>query len=37
VFKVAFDSWIADADERDLPEIIRESMDALQAVTADRR
>jgi AcrR family transcriptional regulator len=34
VFKVAFDSWVADADERDLPEIIRES---LQAVTADRR
>jgi AcrR family transcriptional regulator len=34
VFRNAFERWVAAADHRDLPELIRESLEALQAVTA---
>ncbi len=34
VFKVAFERWISGADQRDLPQLIRESLDELKAVTA---
>jgi AcrR family transcriptional regulator len=34
VFRVAFDRWVNDADEHDLPELIRASLDELRAVTA---
>jgi AcrR family transcriptional regulator len=34
VFKVAFERWIGDTDERDLAQLIRESLDELKAVTA---
>jgi AcrR family transcriptional regulator len=36
VFRTAFDRWINEADERDLPRLIRESLDALKAVTAGK-
>jgi AcrR family transcriptional regulator len=36
VFRNAFDRWVAAADHRDLPELIRESLDALRAVAAGR-
>jgi hypothetical protein len=32
VFKVAFDTWVAASDDRDFPQIIRESVEALKAV-----
>jgi len=34
VFKIAFDRWIDAPDQRDLPQLIRESLDELKAVTA---
>ena len=34
VFRIAFERWIDDANERDLPELIRESLAQLHAVTA---
>jgi AcrR family transcriptional regulator len=34
VFKVAFDRWIYETSPRELPDVIRESLDALKAVTA---
>ncbi len=34
VFRIAFERWINDPGERDLPRIIRESLDTLKAVTA---
>jgi len=34
VFRNAFERWVAAADQRDLPQHIRESLTALQAVTA---
>ena len=34
VFRIAFERWVAEADERDLPELIRESLDELKAVTS---
>ena len=34
VFRIAFDRWIADTGERSLPQLIRESMGELRAVTA---
>jgi AcrR family transcriptional regulator len=34
VFRVAFERWVDDPHERDLPELIRESLDELRAVTA---
>ncbi len=37
VFKVAFDSWVKDAGDRNFPQIIRESVDELKAVTGAQR
>jgi AcrR family transcriptional regulator len=34
VFRIAFDRWINDPGQQDLPRHIRESLDALKAVTA---
>ena len=34
VFRIAFERWVATPDAGDLPQLIRESLDALQAVTA---
>ncbi|MDQ3631125.1 MAG: TetR/AcrR family transcriptional regulator [Actinomycetota bacterium] len=34
VFRNAFERWVATADQRDLPERIRESLEALKEVTA---
>ncbi len=34
VFRIAFERWINESDERDFPELIRESLDELKAVTA---
>lgn len=36
VFKIAFERWVSDTNERDLPQLIRESFDELKAITADR-
>jgi AcrR family transcriptional regulator len=36
VFRIAFERWIYDTDQRDLPHHIRESLDELKAVTAGR-
>ena len=36
VFKIAFERWIDDTDQRDLSHHIRESLDELKAVTAGR-
>ena len=36
VFRNAFERWVGTADERDLRELIREGLEALQAVTAGR-
>lgn len=33
-FRVAFDRWTADTNQRDLPSLVREALDALRAVTA---
>ncbi len=34
VFKVAFDRWILDPNQHDLPQLIRASLDELEALTA---
>jgi AcrR family transcriptional regulator len=34
VFKIAFERWHREAGQRDLPELIRDSLDELKAVTA---
>ena len=34
VFKVAFERWVDESNQRDLPPLIRESLDALRALTA---
>jgi AcrR family transcriptional regulator len=34
VFKIAFDRWINGTNQRDLPQLIRESLEELKAVTA---
>jgi len=34
VFKVAFERYVGETDQRDLPRLIRESLDELKAVTA---
>ena len=34
VFKVAFERWVNESTDRDLPRLIRESLDELKAVTA---
>jgi AcrR family transcriptional regulator len=36
VFKIAFERWINEPDQQDLPGRIRESLDELKAVTAGR-
>ncbi|MGO8950514.1 MAG: TetR family transcriptional regulator [Ktedonobacterales bacterium] len=36
VFKVAFERWINETNQRDLPQLIRESLDELKAVTAGK-
>jgi AcrR family transcriptional regulator len=36
VFKIAFERWIADPEHLDLPQLMRESLDELRVVTADR-
>jgi len=37
VFKVAFQRWVEKSNKRDLPRLIRESLDELQAVTNGAR
>jgi AcrR family transcriptional regulator len=34
VFRVAFERWVEESNHRDLPRLIRESLDELRAVTA---
>ena len=34
VFRIAFERWISNPDERDFPQLVRESLDELKAVTA---
>jgi hypothetical protein len=36
VFKIAFERWINQTSQRDLPQVIRESLDELKAVTAGK-
>ena len=36
VFKIAFERWVRDTGQPDLPQLIRESLDELKAVTAGR-
>jgi AcrR family transcriptional regulator len=36
VFRIAFERWVDDPDRQDLPQLIRESLDELRAVTAGR-
>lgn len=36
VFKVAFERWVSERSRRDLPQLIRESLDELRAVTAGK-
>jgi AcrR family transcriptional regulator len=36
VFKIAFERWVDETNQRDLPHLIRESLDELKAVTAGR-
>jgi AcrR family transcriptional regulator len=35
-FKIGFDRWVSSDDERELPHVIRESLEALKAVSAGR-
>ncbi len=37
VFRVAFDRWIADANGQDFPQVVREALDRLRAVTGGAR
>jgi AcrR family transcriptional regulator len=37
VFRVAFDRWVGDGNDRDLRALIRESLDVLKGLTADGR
>ena len=34
VFRIAFERWIDDPEQRDLPRLIRDSLDTLKAITA---
>jgi len=34
VFKIAFERWVDESNQRDLPRLMRESLDELRAVTA---
>jgi AcrR family transcriptional regulator len=36
VFKVAFECWVDESNQRDLPQVIRESLAELKAVTAGK-
>ena len=36
VFKVAFERWVSETGQRDLTQLIRESLDELKAVTAGK-
>jgi hypothetical protein len=36
VFRIAFDRWVNDTGQQDLPRVIRESLDEPKAVTAGR-
>jgi len=36
VFKIAFERWVNESNQRDLPQLIRESFDELKAVTAGK-
>ena len=36
VFRIAFERWVSETGQRDLPQLIRESLDELKAVTAGR-
>src|ERR1700677_42103 len=36
VFRIAFERWVNEADQQDLPRLIRESLDELKAVIAGR-
>jgi hypothetical protein len=36
VFKVAFERWVDESNEQELPRLIRDSLDELKAVTAGR-
>jgi AcrR family transcriptional regulator len=36
VFKVAFERWVEETNQRDLPQLIRDSLDDLRAVAAGR-
>jgi hypothetical protein len=36
VFKVAFERWVEEPKRRDLPRLIRDSLDELRAVTSNR-
>jgi AcrR family transcriptional regulator len=36
VFKIAFERWTSETSQRDLPQLIRESLDELKAVTAGK-
>jgi AcrR family transcriptional regulator len=36
VFKIGFERWIAASEEREMPELVRDSLDELRAVTAGR-
>ncbi|MCU1452001.1 MAG: regulatory protein TetR [Acidimicrobiales bacterium] len=37
VFRVAFERWVTERDERDLPQLIRDSLADLKAMTAGSR
>jgi hypothetical protein len=36
VFRIAFERWVSETSQRDLPQLIRESLDELKAVTAGK-
>jgi AcrR family transcriptional regulator len=36
VFRIAFERWVDETNQRDLPELIRDSLDELRAVTAGK-
>ena len=36
IFKIAFERWVSETGPADLPQLIRESLDELRAVTAGR-
>jgi hypothetical protein len=36
VFRVAFERWVSQSGQQDLPQLIRDSLDQLKATTAGR-